>query len=120
MKGREALPDISWFSPDGTEMTEEDWDAGQTRSIQVFINGNQINVPDERGEIPHDDSFVLIFHAAPEDEQIKLPELKWGKTWRRVFDTARGFCGDEIESFEAGTTLTVLGRSMWLLQRENR
>ncbi|MBA3451918.1 MAG: glycogen debranching protein GlgX [Deltaproteobacteria bacterium] len=120
VKGREALPDISWFSAAGDEMTEDHWDSGETRSIQVFVNGNQINVPDDRGEIPHDDSFLLIFHAAPEDEKITLPELKWGKTWRRVFDTARGFAGDEIESFHTGSSLTVLGRSMWLLQRETR
>jgi glycogen operon protein len=119
VKGREALPDISWFSPEGDEMTEEHWDEALSRSIQVFLDGSQINVPDERGEIPHDDSFLLVFHAAPEDESITLPEAKWGKSWRRVFDTARGFAGDEIERFAAASTLTVLGRSMWLLQRES-
>jgi pullulanase/glycogen debranching enzyme len=26
--GSTGLPDISWFRPDGTEMTEADWDTG--------------------------------------------------------------------------------------------
>ena len=31
-RGQDGLPDISWFAPDGAEMTDEDWDAGFSKS----------------------------------------------------------------------------------------
>src|SRR5690606_18141306 len=45
-----ALPDIAWLTPDGTEMLDEDWDEAKSASLQVFLNGAGITVPDERGE----------------------------------------------------------------------
>ena len=47
------------------------------------------------------------------------PAALWGKRWRRMMDSERGFVdkdGDG-ESFEAGTELDVAARSLWLLRR---
>jgi isoamylase len=133
---RTALPDVAWFSPDGTEMTDEHWDADLSRSLQVFLDGNGITVPDERGEPIVDDTFLIVFHAAPEPGQITLPEARWGKVWRRVMDTERGFAGDRaserrsredqddkvereaLDRHEAGARIDVPARSLWLLRRE--
>src|SRR5246127_597766 len=35
----EGLPDISWFRPDSSEMSDDDWDTGFGRSIAVYLNG---------------------------------------------------------------------------------
>jgi glycogen operon protein len=129
-----ALPDIAWLTPDGTEMTDEHWDSALSRSLQVFLDGNAITVPDERGEPIVDDTFLIVFHAAPEPCRIKLPEAKWGKVWRRVMDTDRGFApdldpecelehvGDRLglagERLEAGSEIDAAARSLWLLRRE--
>jgi glycogen operon protein len=115
---RAALPDIAWFSPDGTEMADEHWDSEQARSLQVFLDGHGIAVPDERGEPILDETFLIIFHAEPEPRRIKLPEASWGKAWQRVMDTERGFAPDGGgERFDAGAELDVIGRSLWLLRR---
>jgi isoamylase len=123
---RTALPDVAWFSPDGTEMTDEHWDADLSRSLQVFLDGHGITVPDERGEPIVDDTFLIVFHAAPEPGQITLPEARWGKAWRRVLDTERGFAGNRVadlgegealERYEAGARIDVVERSLWLLRR---
>ena len=45
------LPDIGWFTPDGTEMTEEDWDSGFGRSIAVYLNGQGIAGRDKTGAL---------------------------------------------------------------------
>ena len=42
--------DIGWFRPDGTEMDDDDWDAGFAQSIGVFLNGDAITDRDERGQ----------------------------------------------------------------------
>ena len=116
-----ALPDIAWFSPDGSEMTDEHWDSELSRSLQVYLDGHGIAVTDERGEPILDDTFLIIFHAAPEPRRIKLPEAVWGKVWARVMDTERGFAPDDNghtgERFDAGAELDVAARSLWLLRR---
>jgi glycogen operon protein len=117
-RGSSALPDIAWLSPDGAEMTDEAWDSEASRSLQVFLNGTDF-LPDEHGQPVIDDTFLLVFHADHEDRAFVLPEAKFAATWRRVFDTGRGFAGEGGgERYEAGAPLPVLARSLWLLRRE--
>jgi glycogen operon protein len=115
-----ALPDIAWFAPDGQEMTDEQWDSELARSLQVFLDGHGITVPDERGEPILDDTFLIVFHAAPEPRKIKLPDAVWGKVWCRVMDTEHGFASEQddcADRHEAGAEIDVLPRSLWLLRR---
>ncbi|KPC96241.1 hypothetical protein ADL27_04700, partial [Streptomyces sp. NRRL F-6602] len=60
------LSDIAWYTPEGEEMTQRDWDSAQARALTVFLNGNAISEPGPRGESIHDDSFLLMFNASPE------------------------------------------------------
>jgi isoamylase len=123
-----ALPDIAWFSPDGVEMTDEHWESDVACSLQVFLDGHGIAVPDERGEPVVDDTFLIVFHAGAAPGKVKLPEATWGKVWCRVMDTERGFAADSGndathdpalggERIEAGAVIDVVGRSLWLLRR---
>ncbi|MBA3393074.1 MAG: glycogen debranching protein GlgX [Deltaproteobacteria bacterium] len=115
-----ALPDIAWLTPQGHEMTDEHWESEISRSLQVFLNGHGFIIPDDRGEPLVDDTFLVIFHASPEDHMFQLPAEKWAKTWRRVMDTARGFAIDGTgELFDAGAEVEVLARSVWLFRRES-
>ena len=110
------LPDIAWFTPLGDESTDEHWGADLSRTVQVFLNGLQFQVPDDRGEPVTDATFLIVFHAAPEDGTVTLPDAHYGKTWLRIFDTDRGFADTE-ERHDARSTIPVMGRSLWLLRR---
>jgi glycogen operon protein len=119
-----ALPDIAWFTPDGIEMTDEHWESDVARSLQVFLDGHGIAVPDERGEPIVDDTFLIVFHAGPDACKVKLPAATWGKVWTRVMDTDRGFavapeCDPRSDDnrLAAGAEIDVVGRSLWLLRR---
>jgi isoamylase len=113
-----ALPDIAWLAPDGTEMEDEHWNTGGTGSLQVFLNGAGILVPDERGQPIIDDSFLVIFHGHHDDQAMKLPGKRWGHAWARVLDTERGFARGDTERYPACADITVLARSLWVLRRE--
>ncbi len=54
-------------------MTKADWDDGGTRQLGMFLNGEEIVTPDERGQRIVDDSFVLLFNAGHEDAELTLP-----------------------------------------------
>ena len=80
-------PDIAWFAPDGSEMTDEDWDSGFGKSVGVFLNGQGIPDLDPRGERVTDDSFLLCFNAHHEAIDFTLPPKEFGAAWQPVIDT---------------------------------
>jgi glycogen operon protein len=112
---RGGVPDIAWFTPDGREMTEEDWDAGFGRSIAVYLNGQGIPDRDARGQRMSDDSFLMYFSAHDEDIEFTVPPEDYGSVWTLVFDTADPDLEEQL--FDAGAQLKVQARSMIVLQR---
>ncbi|WP_460603801.1 glycogen debranching protein GlgX [Jatrophihabitans fulvus] len=112
---RGGLPDIGWFSPDGSEMAEEDWDAG-VGTIAVFLNGNGIAERDPRGERLVDDSFLLVFNSHWEPVDFVVPADEYGSAWQVVLDTTR-VEHDEERVEDAGATLTMAPRSIVVLQQ---
>ncbi len=109
------LPDIEWFTPDGAEMTEEDWDSGFGRAIAVYLNGNGIPGTDTRGQRVVDDSFVLCFSAHDEPLEFVVPSAEYGSAWEVVLDTLRPDESGLIA--EPGSTVTVGPRAMVVLQQ---
>jgi glycogen operon protein len=112
------LSDIAWFTPDGREMTQRDWDSARASALTVFLNGNAISEPGARGERITDDSFLLMFNASPKPLQFVVP-VDHGRQWEVVVDTAlpEGVPSDTGPKVEAGDRLTLTDRSMTVLQR---
>jgi glycogen operon protein len=81
------VTDIGWFAPDGSDMSEEDWESGFAKSVGVFLNGDAIPDPDPRGEKVTDDSFLVLFNAHYEDLPFTVPDRGWGDHWVVVLDT---------------------------------
>jgi isoamylase len=106
--------DLGWFKPDGTEMSDEDWDSGLANAVGVFLNGEAITDRDRRGQRITDDSFLLLFNAQGSGIDWTLPK-QWGKRWEAILDTY----GPEREGdpFDSGTVLPVGARSLVVLQR---
>ena len=115
-RGSTGLPDISWFRPDGSEMTEEDWDSGFGKSIAVYLNGQGIPGMDRRGHRITDDSFVLCFNAYHEPIEFTLPPTELGAQWRVVTDTAVPENGHGETTMAAGSIVIVEGRALVVLQ----
>jgi isoamylase len=67
-----SISDIAWFNPDGTEMTDEEWEVGYAKSIAVFLDGGQIPSPGPQGQRISDDSFLLFFNAHYETIEFAL------------------------------------------------
>ncbi|OBG85065.1 glycogen debranching enzyme GlgX [Mycobacterium sp. E3298] len=114
-RGQDGLPDIAWFTPEGTEMTEEDWGAGFAKSVAVFLNGHGIPDRDARGQRVLDDSFLLCFNAHYEAIEFTLPPKEFGAAWQLVVFTGP----DEetpAEEVPGGGTLTVDAHTAVVLQ----
>ncbi|WP_330172919.1 glycogen debranching protein GlgX [Streptomyces sp. NBC_01498] len=115
----DELSDISWFTPEGEEMIQGDWQATDAKAITVFLNGQAISEPGPRGERISDDSFLLMFNASAETLEFAVP-MDHGSQWRTVVDTARaqGVPPGDGPKVGAGERVTMIGRSMTVLMRQ--
>ncbi len=58
------IKDISWFNPDGNEVSDEAWNSAWSRAIALLLNGQTLQVSNEEGEWVIDDSFFILVNAA--------------------------------------------------------
>ncbi|HEY1622897.1 MAG TPA: glycogen debranching protein GlgX [Streptosporangiaceae bacterium] len=109
---------IAWFTPTAELMTGEDWDAGFTKSLAVYLNGDEITEPGRRGEQIKDDSFLLLINASELDLEFTVVPAEYGEQWDRVLDTADPSVQREAaEPLKPGDEVTVVSRSLQLLSR---
>ena len=108
-----GVPDIEWLKPDGSFMSDEDWDTSHAASLAMFLNGDDIGQRDRRGRPISDDSFLIVLNASPADIEWEIPpRLRDG--WHIMVDTgSEGFL-DEPVDVEA--SFSVGPRSMMVLR----
>jgi isoamylase len=114
----EDVSDIVWLTPGGRRMSRRDWEQSFARSLQVFLNGQGIASPDERGERITDDSFLVVFNAHDGPLAFTLPPEDWATAWQVVVDTNEPRLPDPDQGapVDAGGTLTVGERSVVVLR----
>jgi glycogen operon protein len=112
-----GVTDIGWFRPDGTEMDDEDWRAGHAKSLGVFLNGEQMDSTDPRGDPVVDDSFYILFNAHQERLDFRIPGEEWGKRWVKVLETFDPAAAED--SYGMRDLVPVEGLSLVVLRRAN-
>jgi isoamylase len=119
LRGRpvRGCAELGWCQPNGTEMSDENWDVGFARSVGLFHNGQAIADRDRRGQRVTDDSFLLLFNAHHEPITWTLPK-QWGQWWEPVLDTTGPHPEGTI--FKSGQTLPVTSRSIIMLRRRDK
>ncbi|GAA4559756.1 glycogen debranching protein GlgX [Planotetraspora kaengkrachanensis] len=117
---QDGTRDIVWLTPSGQEMADSDWNAGYAKSLAVFLNGEAISEPGQRGERIRDDSFLMLINAHHDELTFNLPGAEFGQAWHLVLDTADESPREEAageETFPAGAKVPVTARSLQLLRR---
>ena len=82
-----TVKDVCWLKPDGTEMTQDDWNDGNARCLAKLISGHGISEHGPRGETLYDDDFLLLFNAHHDEIPFALPPTG-DNGWRLLLDTA--------------------------------
>jgi len=113
--GESELGEIEWLTPAGESMTDQDWTTWYARAMMVFLNGEAIAEPDERGQRIVDDSFLVLINASDEDITFTLPGEGYAPTWKVALDTAPAVDGDSDPVLAADDTVVVEARSMLFL-----
>ncbi len=109
--------DITWFRPDGEEMSEEEWDAGWVRTVGIRLGGEALNEFNADGERIIDDTLLLLLNAHHDPLDFVMVASRTHYRWERVFDTANPDADPEPVLYKAGTPYPLEGRSLALFRR---
>ncbi|MHC5903495.1 glycogen debranching protein GlgX [Streptomyces sp. S6] len=113
-KSADGIRDLAWFTPQGTEMTADDWYA-PAATLGMYLSGRDIPGRDERGEPVVDDSFLAVLHAGSEPVGFVLPGVPWAERYETVVDTSSEQPWQTGE-LAAGAEVVVPGRTVLLLK----
>jgi isoamylase len=108
------IKDLSWFGPDGKEMSDEAWNAGFIKCLGVRLAGDVIADTDERGEPLVGDTLLLVLNAHHEPISFKLPGANPEHEWLLLVDTASET--EEAATFPPSAERVLQGRSMLVLR----
>jgi glycogen operon protein len=111
------IKDISWFSPDGKEMSDEIWARG-VHGLGLRLAGDLIGDVDERGEPLVGDTLLMLLNSHHEPLTFTLPSAKPEHQWERLLDTARP--AENPALLEPGANYGLESRSLALLRIRER
>jgi isoamylase len=110
------IKDLSWFRPDGEEMTQEDWQQGYARCLGVRLAGDRIEEKDHLGNAIRDDTFLILINAHHEAIHFALPEHPSGIQWQLVLDTTQDVIPARVPPTAEENRYDLQGRSLVVLQ----
>jgi glycogen operon protein len=113
--------DIGWYTPQGTPMSESDWNTGFARSLSVLLNG-ELPTRDQYGQPVVDASFLLLFNAHFEPLVFTVPAVGATQRWAVVLDTASArpptlTVSDDAPRYGLGDEIEVSDRAVMVLQQ---
>ncbi len=123
-RGREIrgsdVRDLVWLSPDGTEMTDDEWNSGYVRCFGMAMGGEAMEEWSEQGEQIRDANFLLLFNADGGAMDFTLPDFGRHRGWCVMLDTANPELPERHLCLPDGQTVTLEGRSMMVLIEDNQ
>jgi isoamylase len=82
-----GVKDILWLTPEGHEMTDEEWRRSHAQCLAMLLSGDGLEEHGERGESIKDSNFLVLMNAHHEDIPFTLPDIAPGAKWRAMVDT---------------------------------
>jgi glycogen operon protein len=116
----DAVKDIAWHNPNGSEMSEVEWNQHFARSLCVYLSGSALDECDRYGQPIRDDDFLLLINAHYEAIPFTLPDYPGKTPWLCVLDTAYAEGLSTDGSYASRSIFTLHGRSLALLTRPHR
>ena len=110
------VKDIVWLRPDGGEMTDEEWSAGWQRTLGMRLDGDALEVLNERGLRIKDDTFLLLLNAHHEPVPFTPPGFVSDARWTVTFDTTRPDLKPDQHSVPGHEVVTLSARSLMILK----
>ena len=112
----DEIKDLYWLKPDGTEMSDVDWNTPHVRCIAMVLPGDQIAETGDQGERIVGSSFAILLNAHHEEIPFRLGARRRDLRWRCIVDTA--VPGAEARRFAPMEVFPLQPRSLSVLEAE--
>jgi glycogen operon protein len=109
------IKELTWITPAGTEMGDENWSDGNAKCLGVILDGRAQPTGIRRRGI--DRTLLLILNAYHDMLNFTLPEVSGAIGWQLLVDTNQPELADEPR-FDVGADYAVTGRSLLLFELE--
>jgi len=108
--GDGPLKDITWWSPEGREMTDADWHNPHSHCLgyHLFDQSDDISAPE--------DHLMVLMNAGLDPVSFILPPAVYGKDWWRIVDTSYRMAEIPDTQINAGDSFRVEAHSLVLLK----
>ncbi|HEY8205987.1 MAG TPA: glycogen debranching enzyme GlgX, partial [Myxococcaceae bacterium] len=110
-----ALNDATWFRPDGTEMSAEDWHRPSLRCLGMMLGGDALRFVDAQGKPVVGDTLMVVLNGDGRTHLFTLPNVEWGGPWEVLLETATP--GEPGPPRPAPKKVRLPARSLALLRR---
>jgi len=98
--------DLAWFGKDGEIMSGEEWNAGETRAIGMYLAG-KLRSRTADGRPQHDSSFLLLMNAGMDAVDFVLPQHPYGRLYRSILDTSKAIPTPSLHEDAAGDVIAL-------------
>lgn len=110
------VKDIVWLTPDGFEMTDNDWHNGGSKCFGLKLNGDSIDELDEKGNKIVDDKFLLLLNSFHESINFVIPSFGKNTKWELILDTTSQDGKRKIEPISENEKYSIEARSISLFK----
>ncbi|CEA06194.1 putative glycosyl hydrolase [Pseudomonas saudimassiliensis] len=113
-----GVKDVTWLSPTGDEMTDEQWEDPHARCLGMLLDGRAQPTGVRRSG--DDATLLLVFNAHHDVVNFRLPEVAQGSCWHCLVDTHRPQLRKrEIHEFNSEFQVTGNSLLLFALERED-
>jgi len=109
--------DILWLTPNGQELSDEEWQHSFARCLGLFLSGEGLDERDQQGRPVTDSSFLLLLNAHNDPIPFRLPAIGTGTEWLLRIDTHRDRFPGRDERVAPDTEFPLQGRSLALFMQ---
>ncbi len=110
-----GIKDIMWLRPDGSEMTDEDWNASWIRCFGMLLAGELLNETDAFGEPLEDETFLVLLNSYHEPVKFALAPPLSGMKWGLQYATTSEACLTDGELLDGSTPFEMRDRCSGML-----
>src|SRR5690606_11059322 len=110
-----GVKDVTWLSPTGDEMTDDQWEDPHARCLGMLLDGRAQPTGVRRSG--DDATLLLVFNAHHDVVNFCLPEVAQGSCWHCLVDTHRPQLRKR-EIHEFNSEFQVTGNSLLLFALE--
>lgn len=79
--------DLTWYMPDGTELTYDNWQNTDLRSISLIMTSPEPSTPENRQHIL-DNTFMIILNSTDHELEFSLPQNNVINSWEMIVNTS--------------------------------